>query len=533
MQKHIAAWELLAQFALSFCIESHLPHTRGPIACHQATDNSAADAASAKGLTMTPALAAVPASYFKFMRRYQVYPHITHIPGRLNVLADELSRFKETLSIELDPASKMTVPWMELLQTSGIVITQAGRKWPSHFDIHQRGKGLLQSADWVLPSISFPKQFTVGVLNSILKCVRLVSGAVSASGRFVFQFICLPIHLSPRSCVRGCVRLRTICLPIHLSPNSFVSQVLCQGLCLPPGDLSPNSFVRLVSGAVSASGRFVSQFICLPIHLSPRSLSPNSFVSQVLWQGLCPPPGDWFPNSFVSQFICLPGPVSGAVSASGDLSPNSFVSQFICLPGPCLPIHLSPRSCGRGCVRLRGIGFPIHLSPNSFVSQVLVSQFICLPGPVAGAVSASGGLVSQFICLPIHLSPRSCVRGCVRLRGICLPIRLSSIIPQTVYCWRSQFSFKRCPAMFRWWCLALRMSRIHLSPCGNSFVSQSGWWCPALWLSPIHLFALISTHLFPSLAGGVRLFGCLQFIPQTVHCWGTQFYLKLGYSILS
>ena len=93
--------------------------------------------------------------YFKFMRRYQVYPHITHIPGRLNVLADELNRFKETLSTELNPASQMTVPWMELLQWSGIVITQVGRKWRSHFDIHQREKGLLQSADWVLPSIGF------------------------------------------------------------------------------------------------------------------------------------------------------------------------------------------------------------------------------------------------------------------------------------------------------------------------------------------------------------------------------------------
>ena len=368
--------------------------------------------------------------------------------------------------------------------------------------------------------------------------VRLVSGAVSASGGFVSQFICLPIHLSPRSCVRGCVRLRGICLPIHLSalcqglcpppddlspnsfvsqficlpgpclpihlsprscgrgcvrlrgigfpihlsPNSFVSQVLCQGLCPPPGDLSPNSFVRLVSGAVSASGRFVSQFICLPIHLSPRSLSPNSFVSQVLWQGLCPPLRDWFPNSFVSQFICLPGPVSGAVSASGGfvsqficppcvrgcvrprticlpihLSPNSFVSQvlvsqFIGLPGPvagavsasgglvsqfiCLPIHLSPRSCVRGCVRLRGICLPIHLSdlyqglcppPDDLSSNSFVSQFICLPGPVSGAVSASGGFVSQFICLPIHLSPRPCVRGCVRLRGICLPIHLPAL----------------------------------------------------------------------------------------------------------
>ena len=417
---------------------------------------------------------------------------------------------------------------------------------------------------------------------------------------FVFQFICLPIHLSPRSCVRGCVRLRGICLPIHLSPNSFVSQVLCQGLCPPPGDLSPNSFVRLVSGAVSASGRFVFQFICLPIHLSrnsfvsqvlcrglcpppgdlspnsfvrlvsgavsasggfvsqficlplhlspgscvrgcvrlrgiclPIHLSPNSFVSQVLCQGLCPPPGDLFPNSFVSQvlcqglcppfrdlspifffkscvrgcvrlrgiclpihlspnsfvsqFICLPGPVSGAVSASGGfvsqficppcvrgcvrlrticlpihLSPNSFVSQVLVSQFICLPIHSSPRSCVRGCVRLRGICLPIHLSalcqglcppPDDLSSNSFVSQFICLPGPVSGAVSASGGFVSQFICLPIHSSPRSSVKGCVRLQGICFPINLS---PRS--------SVKGC----------VRLSGIprfrDLSP--NSFVSQ-------------------------------------------------------------
>ena len=115
----------------------------------------AADAASAKGLTMTPALAAVLTPYFKFMRRYQVYPHITHIPGRLKVLADELSCFKETLSTALSPASQRTIPWMELLHSFGIEITQVGRKWPSQFDIHLREKGRLQSADWVLPSISF------------------------------------------------------------------------------------------------------------------------------------------------------------------------------------------------------------------------------------------------------------------------------------------------------------------------------------------------------------------------------------------
>ena len=155
MQKHIAAWELLAQFALSFCIATHLPCTRGPIACHQATDNSAADAATAKGLTMTPALAAVLTPYFQFMRRHQMYPQITHIPGRLNVLADELSRFKEPLSVAVDPMSQQSIPWIDLLQSSGIEITQTGRKWPAYFDIHLREKGLLQSADWVLPSIGF------------------------------------------------------------------------------------------------------------------------------------------------------------------------------------------------------------------------------------------------------------------------------------------------------------------------------------------------------------------------------------------
>ena len=68
MQKHIAAWELLAQFALS----------------------------------------------------------LTECAGR------RIESVQRHNSIELDPASKTTVPWMGLLQTSGILITQVGRKWPSH-----------------------------------------------------------------------------------------------------------------------------------------------------------------------------------------------------------------------------------------------------------------------------------------------------------------------------------------------------------------------------------------------------------------
>ena len=71
------------------------------------------------------------------------------------MLADELSRFKEPLSVAIDPRSQKSIPWIQLLQSSGIEITQTGRKWPSYFDIHLREKGRLQSGDWVLPSIVF------------------------------------------------------------------------------------------------------------------------------------------------------------------------------------------------------------------------------------------------------------------------------------------------------------------------------------------------------------------------------------------
>ena len=53
MQKYIAIWELLAQFALTFCIASHIPALRLRLRCHQGCDNSAADATSARGTTMT------------------------------------------------------------------------------------------------------------------------------------------------------------------------------------------------------------------------------------------------------------------------------------------------------------------------------------------------------------------------------------------------------------------------------------------------------------------------------------------------
>ena len=56
------------------------------------------------------------------------------------------------------------------------------------------------------------------------------------------------------------------------------------------------------------------------------------------------------------------------------------------------------------------------------------------------------------------------------------------------------------------------VSNLFVSPYSNSFVSQSGWWCPALWMSPIHLSPLVAIHLSPIVTGGVWLSACLQFI---------------------
>ena len=58
---------------------------------------------------------------------------------------------------------------------------------------------------------------------------------------------------------------------------------------------------------------------------------------------------------------------------------------------------------------------------------------------------------------------------------------------------------------------SLDVSNSLVSRYSTSFVSQSGWWCSALWMSPIHLSPVTALHLSPSLAGGVRLSGCLQF----------------------
>ena len=165
--------------------------------------------------------------------------------------------------------------------------------------------------------------------------------------------------------------------------------------------------------------------------------------------------------------------VSGPPDVSNSfVSPcsNSFVSQsgWWCPALRMSPIHLSPL-------------IAIHLSPN-----------------LAGGVRLSGCL--QFICLPLW-------------QFICFPVLLVvSGSPDVSNSFVSPY-INPFVSQSGWSCPALRMSPIHLSPpYSNSFVSQPNWWCPALRMSSIHLSPLIAIHLSPSLAGGVRLSGCLQFI---------------------
>ena len=135
MQKYIAVWELLAQFALTFCIASHILVSHLPWRCHQDCDNSAADATSAKGITMTRGMSFnVLSQYYLFMRREHLYADITHIPGRENVVADALSRFQDP-PMELRQSSLISLPWKNLLYQSGFHNFQSAAKWPVTFRI--------------------------------------------------------------------------------------------------------------------------------------------------------------------------------------------------------------------------------------------------------------------------------------------------------------------------------------------------------------------------------------------------------------
>ena len=178
--------------------------------------------------------------------------------------------------------------------------------------------------------------------------------------------------------------------------------------------------------------------------------------------------------------------------------------QFICLPlwqlipqtaycwGTQFYLKMCP-PCVRGCVRLPGLCVS-HQSPNSLLLAFSI-LFQAVSGYVQMVVSGSPDVPNsfvplwQFICLPIWLVVSSSLA--VSNSFVCPYI--NSFVSQS-----------------GWWCPALRLSPIHLSPLVATHLSPNLAGGVRLWLSPIHLSCLVATHLSPSLAGGVRLFGCLS-----------------------
>ena len=135
---------------------------------------------------MTPAVSAVLAPYFKFMRRYHVFPKLTHVPGHLNTIADSLSRFKQPLLEPLTVSNRCLVRWQALLESSPVCIAQTGPKWPSTFGIDVK-KALRQSADWWFPqSIPF-----WGSLR--LRLVDFRYTLVPFQTPHLFQPVCYPV----------------------------------------------------------------------------------------------------------------------------------------------------------------------------------------------------------------------------------------------------------------------------------------------------------------------------------------------------
>ena len=112
------------------------------------------------------------------MRRYHVFPKMTHVPGHLNTIADSLSRFKQPLPEPLTVSNHCAVRWQELLASSPVSISQTGRNWPAKFGID-------------IKKCCF-SPLTVGSLNRFS-----FGGVFCDSGWSIFDVVLVPVSNSP------------------------------------------------------------------------------------------------------------------------------------------------------------------------------------------------------------------------------------------------------------------------------------------------------------------------------------------------
>ena len=89
-QKFVAAWELLGQLALVWCVALLIPAAHPPAHFVSRCDNSPSDSASWKGLSTARGLCDLLRTYFSCQRHLALSIHTDHVPW--NKVADGLSR---------------------------------------------------------------------------------------------------------------------------------------------------------------------------------------------------------------------------------------------------------------------------------------------------------------------------------------------------------------------------------------------------------------------------------------------------------
>ncbi|CAE7256654.1 unnamed protein product [Symbiodinium microadriaticum] len=131
LQSHIAALELLAQLLLLWCIHQALPSCRGRLHAFLRCDNSAAEAASSKGMSSVLAMSGVLQRFLSFQAWSGIEVEVEHIAGYKNALADELSRLPADSVPPLGITDRVSPP-LHWLLSSGLYLEPPAARWPEH-----------------------------------------------------------------------------------------------------------------------------------------------------------------------------------------------------------------------------------------------------------------------------------------------------------------------------------------------------------------------------------------------------------------